>query len=72
MKNIKFKNNRSKPKFFMLLWDLVFLRLVAFAGYDLFKPTIFILDYIFINFRTNLTQFYINFSRQNLWVSINS
>ena len=50
----------------------------VFAKYDLFKPLIFykILQ-TYMNFRKNLTQFYINFSRQEhqielLWVSINS
>ena len=49
----------------------------VFAEYDLLKPTIFIQNIIYIDFRINLTQFYINFSRQEhqielLWVSINS
>ena len=35
-----------------------------FAEYDLLKPTISIQIFIYINFRINLIQFYINFSRQ--------
>ena len=34
------------------------------AEYDLIKTKIFIQHFIYMNFRTNLTQFYINFSRQ--------
>ena len=33
----------------------------AFAEYNLFKPTNFIQKFIYMNFRKNLTQFYINF-----------
>ena len=49
----------------------------VFAEYNLFKPTIFIHNFIYIDFRVNLTQFYFNFSRQEhqtelLWASINS
>ena len=49
----------------------------VFAEYDPFKPTIFIQHFIYIDFRINLTHFYINFSRQEhqielSWVSINS
>ena len=45
----------------------------VFAEYYLFKPTIFIQNFIYIHFRIILTQFYINFSRQEhqielLWV----
>ena len=35
-----------------------------FAEYDLFKPTISIQNCIYMNFRINLIQFDINFSRQ--------
>ena len=34
------------------------------AEYDLFKPNISIQNCIYMNFRINLTQFYINFWRQ--------
>ena len=34
-----------------------------FAKYDLFKPAMSIQNCIYMNFRINLTQFYINFSR---------
>ena len=34
------------------------------AEYDLFKPTISIQNSIFLNFRVNLIQFFVNFSRQ--------
>ena len=37
---------------------------LLFAEYDLFKPTTFIQNCIYINFRVDLTQFYTNFSRQ--------
>ena len=38
----------------------------VFAKYDLFKPITFIQNciYIYMNFRINLTKFYINFLRQ--------
>ena len=36
----------------------------VFAEYDQFKPTISIQNCIFWNFCINVTQFYINFSRQ--------
>ncbi len=34
------------------------------SEYDQFKPTTFIQNCMYINFRIYLTQFYINFSRQ--------
>jgi len=48
----------------------------VFAEYDPFKPSILIQNFIYTEFRINLTQFYINFSRQGhqielSWVSIN-
>ena len=48
-----------------------------FVEYDSFKPTIFIQNFKYIDFCINLTQFHINFSRQEYqielsWVSINS
>ena len=51
--------------------------LCIFAEYDPFKTTIIIQHFIKIDFCINLTQFYINFSRQEHqielpWVSINS
>ena len=36
----------------------------VFAEYDLFKPTTFIQNCIYMNFRIISTQFYIDFSRQ--------
>ena len=36
----------------------------ALDEYDLFNPTISIRNCIYMNFRINLTQFYINLSRQ--------
>jgi len=64
-------NDRSKPKLLRLLWYLVVFRLVAYLLH-MIKPTISI-----HNFGINLTQFYINFSRQEhqielARVSINS
>ena len=69
MKNYKFQSMIGAP--------LGYLRLqidCVFAENDLFKPTIFIQHFIFIDFRINLTHFSINFSRQEhqielLWVS---
>ena len=48
-----------------------------FVEYELFNTTTFIQNYISMNFRINLTQFYINFSRQEhqidvLYVSFNA
>ena len=42
-KLLNLNNNRSKPKLLRLLWDIV--------AVDLFKPTIFIQNFIFIDFR---------------------
>ena len=36
----------------------------VFVEFDLFNATTFIQNCIFMNFRINLTQFYINFSKQ--------
>ena len=49
----------------------------VFVEYDLFNTTTFRQNCIYMNFRTNLTQFYINFSRQEhqidvLYVSFNA
>ena len=49
----------------------------VFGEYDPFKLTILIQNFMYIDFRTILTQFYINFSRQEhqielSWDSINS
>ena len=57
--------NWDKPKFLRLLWDIVVFYIgCVFAEYDLFKPTIFIQNCIYMNLSIILTQFYINFSRQ--------
>ena len=66
MKSIKNRNNKykSKPKL-----QLAFSGISSFsdwlyiAEFDLFKPTTFIQNCIYINFRINLTQLYLNFSR---------
>ena len=50
-------NNRNQTKFFRLPWDIVF------AEYDLFKPAFYTKFYIY-TFCIKLTQFYVNFSRQ--------
>ena len=71
IKNEKLLNsndNKSKPK----LSDFC-----VFAEYDLFKPSIFIQNFYICIIFFNLTQFYINFSKQEhqielLWVLINS
>ena len=42
----------------------------VFAEYDLFKPTKTIRNCIYMNFCINLTQFYINFSRQEPQVEL--
>ena len=52
-------NNRSKPKFLTLLWDIVVFRLVA--EYDLFNPSIFIQHLVYTDFCINLTQFIYQF-----------
>ena len=50
----------------------------VFIEYDMFKPTTFIQNSIYMNFRMNLTlQFYVDFSRQEhkidvLYVSFNA
>ena len=57
MQNKKTNNDVSKPEILRFLWDLIVFRL--FAEYDLFKPTTFIQNFIYIDFRIILTQFYI-------------
>ena len=74
MQNKKTNNDVSKPEILRFLWDLFVFRL--FAEYDLFKPTTFIQNFIYIDFRIILTPFYTNFSRQEhhidvLYVSFN-
>ena len=49
----------------------------AFVEYDLFNTATFIQNCLYMNFRINLTQFYITFSRQEhpidvLYVSFNA
>ena len=78
MQNKKYFN-RSKPDILRLLWDIVVFRLVAYMLniICLILQLSFIQNYIYMNFRTNLTQCYINFSRQEhqidvLFVSFNA
>ncbi len=42
----------------------------VFVEYDLFIPTTSIQQYIFMNFRIDLTRFYINFSRQEHQIDV--
>ena len=46
MQNKKTNNDVSKPEILRFLWDLFVFRL--FAEYDLFKPTTFIQNFIYI------------------------
>ena len=43
---------------------------LVLVEYDLFKPTISIQNCIYTNFRINLKQFYINFSRQEHQIDV--
>jgi len=70
MKSIENRNNKykSKPKL-----QLAFSGISSFsdysclfAEYDLFKPTTFIQNCIYINFRIDLIQLYINFRDRNI------
>ena len=66
MKSIKNRNNKYKSKPNLQLASLGYHRFqigCLFAEYDLFKPTTFIQNCTYINFRINLTKLYINFSR---------
>ena len=52
--------NGSKPEILRLLWDIIVFRLVSYLLNTKFHTKL----YIYMNFRIILTQFYINFSRQ--------
>jgi len=42
----------------------------VFVDYDLFNATTIMQNRIYMNFRTNLTQFYINFLRQKHQIDV--
>ena len=66
MQNKKLKNyNRSKTEILRLLWDIVVFRLVAYLlnVICIIYYNFYTMMYIY-EFSLNLTQFYINFSRQ--------
>ena len=57
-------NYMGKPKFFRLLWDIIVFRLLAYLLNFIWLIVRFLYKfYININFRMNLTQFYINLLR---------
>jgi len=67
MKSIENRNNKykSKPNLQLAFSGISSFQIgCLFAEYDRFKPTTFIQNCIYINFRIDLTQFYISFSRQ--------
>ena len=67
MKSIENRHNKykRKPKLQLAFSGISsFLDWLLIAEYDLFKPTTFLQNCIYINFCIDLTQFYINFSRQ--------
>ena len=53
-----------------MIWDIVVFRLVVFVANNIFKPTIFMHNFIYVDFRINLTQFYINSSRQGQQIEL--
>ena len=72
----KIKNyNRSKPEILRLLWDIIVFTLVAYLLNMICLILQLLYKIAYMNFRINLTQLYINFSRQehqiDLHVSFN-
>ena len=58
-------NERSKPKFHRLLWNIVDFRLVMYLLNMILLNLLFLYKILYIyRFRIYLTQFYINFLRQ--------
>ena len=53
-----------------MIWDIVVFRLVVFVANNIFKPTIFMHNFIYVDFRINLTPFYINSSRQGQQIEL--
>ena len=62
-KKNKYESNTNLPLAFSMGYHRFQIGCL-FAEYDLFKPTTFIQNCIYINFRIYLSQLYINFSRQ--------
>ena len=64
--------NRRKSKILRLLWDIVVFRLVAYLLKMIFLmlQLLYKIGYIYIRFGIILTQFYINFSRQEHQICI--
>jgi len=61
----------SKPENLGLLWDIIVFRLVAVIdGYDLFNATTFIQNRTYVRFGIIVTQFFVNFSRQEHQIDV--